>query len=407
MDFHPSAHASAMLARVSQFLNEHVQPFEAHYREQVEQQGIYPPPFLEALKQRARDEGLWNLFLTALPEGAPGTPMSTSDYALCAERMGRIAWSSEVFNCSPSDTSTMELLLHAGSHQQNALWLAPLLRGETRASFAMSEPDVSSSDPLNVSLPIRRDSNDYVITGRKWFVTGMRDPRNAFVTVVGITSPDAAPHERYSLVIVPTRSPGLTVVRDLPLMHQHWPHGCCEIAFDHVRVPIDHRLGQEGQGLALAQVLLGPARVHHGMRSIGQCELALDLMKERAVSRRVGGRLLAELGSIGEWIALSRIEIEQARLLALKTAWLIDHQGARAARREIAMLKVVVPRIQVAIAQRAIQVFGSAGLTQDFPLADIWNRGRTLQLADGPDEVHLNSIARQELKTLRPRTAAA
>lgn len=401
MDFAPSAAALDMLGRVTRFIEERNRPLDGRYQQEVGREGRYPPSFLEDLKQQARAESLWNLFLSELPPGTPGTPMTTLDYAPSAEAMGRLAWSPEVFNCSPSDTSTMELLLHAGNPRQKQLWLEPLLRGETRASFALSEPEVASSDPLNIRMPITRDGDEYVLEGRKWFVTGLTDPRNAFITVVGVTNPEAAPYERYSLVLVPTRADGVRVIRDLPLMHQHWPHGCCEVEFRNVRIPVENLLGTEGSGLNLAQVLLGPARVHHCMRSIGQCELALDLMKERALTRRASGKPLSEMGSISEWVALSRIEIEQARLLALKTAWLIDTQGVAAARREISLMKVAVPRIQVAIANRAIQVFGSAGLTQDFPLADIWNRGRTLQLADGPDEVHLQSIARMEFKAAK------
>ncbi|MDE2228283.1 MAG: acyl-CoA dehydrogenase family protein [Alphaproteobacteria bacterium] len=398
MDFEFSDKSKRIQAQLKAFIAEHVAPRNAEYQRLVAQ-GVFPPPFLDDLKAKARAQGLWNLFLPGLKPDEPGTQMSNLDYAPCAEIMGRMLWSAEVLNCNAPDTGNMELLHLAANPQQRKQWLQPLLEGKIRSAFAMTEPDVASSDATNIRTSIRRDGKQWVINGRKWFITNAADPRCKIFIVMGQTSPDRAEaHRRQSMVLVPAGTRGLTVVRNLPVMNHIHVQGHCEVAFDDVRVPVDHLLGEEGGGFALAQARLGPGRIHHCMRSIGACELAVELMIARARSRKTFGAALAEHGTVREWIALSRIEIEQARLLVLKAAWLIDQGGAKAARREIALIKVAVPRMQVAVANRAIQVFGAAGLTQDTPLADIWSWGRALQIVDGPDEVHIRAIARGEIK---------
>jgi acyl-CoA dehydrogenase len=404
MDFEFSEKSLRIQAALKSFTTDHIAPLDAEYTRLVEHEGIFPPPFLEELKAKARAQGLWNLFLPGLKPGEPGTQMSNLDYAPCAEIMGRIEWASEVFNCSAPDTGNMELLHLAATPMQKERWLKPLLEGRIRSSFAMTEPDVASSDATNIRTSIRREGNEWVINGRKWFITNANDPRTQIYIVMGQTSPDRAePHRRQSMILVPADAPGLTVVRNPPVMHHVHANGHCEVLFQDVRVPLENLLGEEGGGFALAQARLGPGRIHHCMRAIGAAELALDLMIERSLQRRTFGKMLHEHGTIAEWIALSRIEIEQARLLVFKTAWLIDKYGAKAARREVSLIKVVVPRIEVAIANRAMQVFGAKGLTQDTPLPDIWTHGRYLQIVDGPDEVHLRSIARAEVRAMEKR----
>lgn len=282
---------------------------------------------------------------------------------------------------------------------QRERWLMPLLNGDIRSCFAMTEPEVASSDATNIATRIERDGSDYVINGRKWFITGAADPRTKLCICLGVTDPSGEAHARHSMVLVPMDSPGLKVVRNLPIMHHVAPEGHCEMVFDNVRVPVDHLLGEEGKGFALAQARLGPGRIHHCMRSIGQCELALELMCKRARERQAFGSKLQDHGTVAEWIALSRMEIDQARLLVLRAAWLIDKEGNRAARNDVSMIKVVVPRLQTRVLDRAMQVFGAMGLTPDTPLAFLWTWGRALQFIDGPDEVHLRSVARREIKT--------
>jgi len=398
MDFEFSDKSKRIQGQVKAFIAEHVAPRDAEYQRLIEE-GVFPPPLIEDLKARARAQGLWNLFLPGLEPDEPGTQMANLDYAPCAETMGRMLWSAEVFNCNAPDTGNMELLHLAANAEQRKQWLQPLLEGKIRSAFAMTEPDVASSDATNIRTSIRRDGGDWVINGRKWFITNAADPRCKIFIVMGVTSPDRPEaHKRQSMVLVPAGTKGLTIVRNLPVMHELHPQGHCEVAFDNVRVPAANLLGEEGGGFALAQARLGPGRIHHCMRSIGACELAVERMIARARSRKTFGMALAEHGTVREWIALSRIEIEQARLLVLKAAWLMDRAGNKAARREVALIKVAVPRMQVAIASRAMQVFGAAGLTQDTPLADIWAWGRALQIVDGPDEVHLRAIARAEIK---------
>jgi acyl-CoA dehydrogenase len=405
MDFAFSEKSLRLQQAVKAFMEAEVAPRESEYQ-RLEAEGIYPPPFLDELKTRAQAQGLWNLFLPGLKPDEPGTRLSNLDYAPCAEIMGRIDWASEVFNCSAPDTGNMELLHLAGTPAQKERWLKPLLEGVIRSAFAMTEPDVASSDATNIRTQIRRDGNDWIISGRKWFITNAADPRTKLFIVMGQTSPEAPePHRRQSMVLVPADAKGLTVVRNPPVMHQVHPNGHCEVLFDAVRVPAENLLGEEGGGFALAQARLGPGRIHHCMRAIGAAERALELTIARSLERRTFGQMLHEHGTIREWIALSRIEIEQARLLVLKAAWLIDQHGTKAARREVSLIKVIVPRIEVAIANRAMQVFGARGLTQDTPLPDIWTHGRYLQIVDGPDEVHLRSIARAEVRAMEKRLA--
>ncbi len=404
MDFAFSEKSQRIQAALTSFIAARVAPRDAEYQRLVEEDGIFPPPFLEELKDEARRQGLWNLFLPGLKAEEPGTALSNLDYAPCAEIMGPIPWASEVFNCSAPDTGNMELLHLAATPAQKACWLMPLLEGRIRSSFAMTEPDVASSDATNIRTSIRRDGGDWVIDGRKWFITNAADPRTKLFIVMGQTSPDRPEkHRRQSMILVPADTKGITIVRNPPVMHQTHANGHCEVLFENVRVPLDNLLGEEGGGFALAQARLGPGRIHHCMRAIGAAELALELMVERSLNRRTFGQSLSEHGTIREWIALSRLEIEQARLLVFKTAWLIDNQGVKAARREVSLIKVIVPRIEVAIANRAMQVFGAKGLTQDTPLPDIWTHGRYLQIVDGPDEVHLRSIARAEIRAMEKK----
>ena len=398
MDFSYSSRVVDMRGRLQAFMEQHVVPAIPAWEREVAA-GVYPPSMIEPLKKEARAHGLWNLFLPGLAEDEPGTKLSNLDYAPLAEVMGRVFWASELFNCAAPDTGNMELLHMFASGEQRERWLLPLLNGEIRSCFAMTEPEVASSDATNISTRIIRDSGDYVISGRKWFITGAADPRCKLCICLGVTDPEGEPHERHSMVLVPMDSPGLTVLRNLSIMHHTAPEGHCELVFDKVRVPASNLLGEEGKGFALAQARLGPGRIHHCMRSIGQCELALELMCKRAREREAFGRKLQDHGTIAEWIALSRIEIDQARLLVLRAAWLIDKEGNRSARNDVSMIKVVVPRLQTRVLDRAMQVYGAMGLTPDTPLAFLWSWGRALQFIDGPDEVHLRGVARREIKS--------
>ena len=397
MDFSYSARVNDMRTRLLAFMDQHVIPAIPAWEREVAA-GIYPPSMIEGLKEEAKAHGLWNLFLPGLKTEEPGTRLTNIDYAPLAEVMGRVFWASEIFNCSAPDTGNMELLHLFASPEQRETWLQPLLNGDMRSCFAMTEPEVASSDATNITTRIERDGDHYVITGRKWFITGANDPRCKLCICLGVTDPDGEPHARHSMVLVPMDADGLRVVRNLPIMHHVAPEGHCELAFDQVRVPVSNLLGEEGKGFALAQARLGPGRIHHCMRSIGQCELALELMCQRAREREAFGKKLHDHGTVAEWIALSRIEIDQARLLVLKAAWLIDQEGNRAARNEVSMIKVVVPRLQTRVLDRAMQVYGAMGLTPDTPLAFLWSWGRALQFIDGPDEVHLRGVARREIK---------
>lgn len=397
MDFSYSTKTQALREQLTLFMDQHIVPRIGAWQQEVAA-GIYPVSFMEDLKALARAEGLWNLFLPALRDDEPGVGLSNIEYAPLAEIMGRVSWASEVFNCSAPDTGNMELLHMFATSEQRKQWLNPLLEGEIRSAFAMTEPDVGSSDASNIQTLIRREGDEYVINGRKWFITNAAHPNCKFMIVMGKTDPDGDAKRQQSMVIVPMDTPGVEMVRNIPVMNHIAPEGHCELLLRDVRVPVNCLLGAEGDGFMMAQARLGPGRVHHCMRSIGMAELALELMVERAQERKTFGRYLHQHGSVSEWIARSRMDIEQARLLVLKTAWMIDEVGARAARKEISMIKAVIPSMHTQVVDRAIQVFGGMGLTPDTPLADLWIGGRCLRFADGPDEVHLRSIARMELR---------
>lgn len=397
MDFGYTKKVEDLRIRVRNFMDQHILPRVHQYNEEVHA-GIFPVSFMEDLKALAKSEGLWNLFLPHLKDGEPGTGLSNIEYAPLAEIMGRISWASEVFNCNAPDTGNMELLHMFATPEQREQWLLPLLNGEIRSAFAMTEPDVASSDATNITTLIRRDGDDYVINGRKWFITNAAHPNCKIFILMGKTDPAAESHLQQSMILVPRDSVGIQIVRNINIMNHCSPEGHCEIVFRNVRVPASNLLGEEGSGFALAQARLGPGRIHHCMRSIGAAELALELMTERAQERRTFGKYLHQHGVVAEWIARSRIEIDQARLLVLKTAWMIDKVGVREARKEISMIKALVPSVHTAVCDRAMQTFGAMGLTPDTPLADHWTWGRALRYADGPDEVHLQSIARMEIK---------
>ncbi|MDH0959340.1 acyl-CoA dehydrogenase family protein [Pseudomonas chengduensis] len=408
MDFAFSPRVEALRRQLQDFMDAHVVPGHTQWLAEV-QAGCVPVSFMADLKALARSEGLWNLFLPGLRDDEPGTRLSNLEYAPLAEIMGRIPWASEVFNCSAPDTGNMELLHLFASPAQHQRWLQPLLAGEIRSAFAMSEPDVASSDAGNVQTLIHRDGEHYVLNGRKWFITNACHPQCRLLIVMGKTDPEASPHRQQSMVLVPFDTPGVQVLRNIPVLHHVSAEGHAEILLREVRVPCDHLLGQEGDGFMMAQARLGPGRVHHCMRAIGMAELALQLLLERCQERRTFGRYLAQYANIGDWIGESRLDIEQARLLVLKTAWMLDEVGARAARREIAMIKAQVPRMLSRVVDRAMQVFGAMGLSPDTPLADFYTQGRALRFADGPDEVHLRSLASWELEASaqqRGQTAA-
>ena len=399
MDFALSPRAEQWLPILQRFMADLVLPADADWHRYAAA-GHYPLDVIEPLKQQARALGLWNLFLPGLRASEPGTRFDNLDYAPLAEAMGRVPWASEVFNSNAPDTGNIELLHRFATPAQAERWLRPLLDGEIRSCFAMSEPDVASSDPTNIATRISRDGDQYVINGRKWFITGAAHPNCRVALVMGRS--DGAPadspgHARHTLLLVPMDSPGLSIVRNIPVMQHQAIDGHCELLFREVRVPMTNRLGDEGQAFALAQARLGPGRVHHAMRSIGQCELALELMSARALERRAFGRSLGEFANVQDGIALSRVEIDQARLLVLRAAWRLDTQGTAAARVDVAAIKLVTARLQTRVLDRAMQVFGAMGLTPDTPLARLWSWGRAMRLLDGPDEVHLRSIARAEL----------
>ena len=402
MEFDDSHENRQMQQTLRQFMHRHVLPAQGRWHDLADA-GTYPLEVIEPLKSMAREAGLWNLFLPGLREDEPGTRLDNLDYAPLAEIMGRIPWASEVFNCNAPDTGNMELLHLFASPMQRQRWLEPLLDGRIRSCFAMTEPDVASSDATNIRTTIRREGDHWVINGRKWFTTGAQHPHCAFAIVMGVSDDEASAdvHRRHSMVIVPMDTPGFSVVRNVPIMHHHAPEGHCEVLFKDVRVPLDHLLGEEGAGFALAQARLGPGRVHHCMRTIGQCELALEMLCERALERKAFGRALSDYANIQDWIALSRVEIDQARLLVLRAAWLMDRQGNAAARVDVSAIKLVAANLHTRVLDRAIQVFGAMGLTPDTPLSYLWTWGRAMHFLDGPDEVHLRVVARNELARAR------
>jgi acyl-CoA dehydrogenase len=395
MDLAISADAAALLERLSDFMDAHVYPAEAVYAAQREQAGPGDhtlPPVVEELKVEARRRGLWNLFLPAV------SGLSNLEYAYIAELTGRSPYlAPEALNCAAPDTGNMELLHMFGTAAQKRRWLEPLLDGTIRSGFAMTEPDVASSDARNIETSIVRDGDAWVIDGHKWWTTGAADPRCELLIVMGKTDPSARAYRQQSMVLVPRDTPGVEIVRALPLFGYHDQHGHCEIRFRGVRVPADNLLGGPGEGFAIAQARLGPGRIHHAMRCLGMAERALELLCRRAGERAAFGSKLAAKGVVQQQIAESRMEVEQARLLVLKTAWLFDEVGAQGARSEIAAIKVVAPRVAAAVLDRAIQVHGGAGVSDDLPLARMWATSRVLRISDGPDEVQMRSVARSEL----------
>jgi acyl-CoA dehydrogenase len=397
MDFEFSSRSLELQERLSDFIATQVVPAEPVYAEQVAASGDphFHPPVMEELKAEARRRELWNLFL---PHGSWGAGLSNLDYAPLCELMGRNLLTSEATNCAAPDTGNMEVLAQFGTPAQQEEWLLPLLNGEIRSCFAMTEPWVASSDATNIQSRIERDGDDYVIHAHKWWTTGAASDRCKVAILLGVSNPDADTYHRQSMILVPMDAPGVKVMRTLPVFGHDAGGGHGEVLFDGVRVPATNMLGEEGGGFAIAQARLGPGRIHHCMRAIGLAEKALELMCQRAWLRRPFGKPLAEQGLVQDRIAESRIEIEQARLLTLKAAWLMDTVGNKGARFEIAAIKVVAARVATTIIDRAIQLFGAAGVSDDWPLAAMYTHARTLHLVDGPDEVHKQQIARRELR---------
>ena len=400
MDFAYSESTGALQVQLRRFMDEHVLPANAEWV-RIAESGVFPLDIVEDLKTKAKAQGLWNLFLPGLHADEPGTRLSNLEYAPLAEIMGRVPWSSEVFNCNAPDTGNTELLHLFATPEQRSAWLVPLLHGTIRSCFGMTEPDVASSDASNISTSIRREGDEYVINGRKWFTTGAIHPNCKICIVMGVTNPDGDAHSRHSMLLVPMDTPGFSIVRNVPIMHHHAPEGHCEVLLRNVRVPVSNLLGEEGKGFLLAQARLGPGRVHHCMRTIGMCELALELLCERALSRTAFGKHLSDFANIQDWIARSRVEIDQARLLVLRAAWRMDTQGNAAARVDVSAIKLVAADLQTRVVDRAIQVFGAMGLTPDTPLSYLWTWGRAMHFLDGPDEVHLRVVARNELGNAR------
>ncbi len=397
MSFEPSARVKDLQTRLLAFMDRHIYPNERLWVQQVNTGDRWKTiPLVEDLKAKAQAEGLWNLFL---PESGHGPGLTNLEYAPLCEIMGRVAWAPEVFNCNAPDTGNMEVLARYGSPSQQREWLTPLLEGRMRSCFAMTEPAVASSDATNIEASIVRDGESYVINGRKWWSTGAGDPRCRIAIFMGKTDPSAAKHKQQSMILVPFDTPGVKVERMLSVFgYDEAPHGHAEVSYTNVRVPVSNILLGEGRGFEIAQGRLGPGRIHHCMRLIGQAERALEFMCRRVKQRVAFGSAIAEKGTIRAAIADSRMEIEQARLLVLKAAHMMDVAGNKSARAEIAMIKVVVPNMALRVIDRAIQAHGGAGVCEDFPLASSWALTRTLRLADGPDEVHREAVAKLELK---------
>jgi acyl-CoA dehydrogenase len=400
MDFGYSPRTQELRERVDAFMREHVFPAEGRWWAELEANTLAgkrwtPLQVIEQLKPKAREAGLWNLFL---PESQLGAGLSNQEYAPLAELMGRVPWASEVFNCSAPDTGNMEVLVRYGTPAQQQQWLVPLLAGEIRSGFAMTEPAVASSDATNIEARIERQGDHYVVNGRKWWTSGAGDPRCKILIFMGKTDPSAPRHSQQSMILVPMDAPGIEIVRALSVMgYDDAPHGHMEVNFSNVRVPAENMLLGEGRGFEIAQGRLGPGRIHHCMRLIGLAERSLQLMCQRASSRTAFGKTVAQQTVTQERIAEARCMIEQARLLTLKAAWMMDVAGNKAAKAEIAMIKVVAPNMACQVIDWAMQVHGGAGMSQDFPLAYFYTQARTLRFADGPDEVHRNAIAKMEL----------
>ena len=411
MDFDYSDTTKDLQRRLQAFMDTHVYPAEAALQAELAANTAAgkrwtPLQTIERLKPLAREAGLWNLFLpvdSAQAAGFTGAGLSNQEYAPLAEIMGRVLWSSEVFNCSAPDTGNMETIARFGSADAKQRWLKPLLAGEIRSAFAMTEPEVASSDATNIATRIARDGDHYVINGRKWWISGAGDPRCAIYILMGKTDPNAARHSQQSMVLVPANTPGITVLRPLHVLgYDDAPHGHMEIVFENVRVPVDDILLGEGRGFEIAQARLGPGRIHHCMRLIGLAERALELMCRRASSRTAFGKLVSAQGVTQERIADARCKIDMARLLTLKAAWMMDTAGNKSARNEIAMIKVVAPTMACDVIDWAMQVHGGGGMCDDFPLAYSYASARTLRFADGPDEVHRNAVAKAELGKYAP-----
>ncbi|GGI95683.1 acyl-CoA dehydrogenase [Halopseudomonas pertucinogena] len=402
MDFGYSPKVQQLRERVDAFMQEHVFPAERIFHQQVNEGDRWQPTaIVEELKDKARAAGLWNLFL---PESELGAGLTNLEYAPLAELMGRSGLASEAFNCSAPDTGNMEVLVRYGTEEHKKQWLEPLLRGEIRSCFGMTEPGVASSDATNMQANARREGDEWVINGRKWWTSGACDPRCKVMIFMGLTNPDAPRHQQHSMILVPMDAPGLKVIRPLPVFgYDDAPHGHAEVVLENVRVPYSNVLLGEGRGFEIAQGRLGPGRIHHCMRSIGAAERALELMCRRSVEREAFGRRLAQLGGNIDLIAESRIEINQARLLTLNAAYMMDTVGNKVARSEIAQIKVVAPNVALRVIDRAIQMHGGAGVSEDTPLAHMYAMQRTLRLADGPDEVHRASIGKIELGKYMPR----
>jgi len=397
MDFEFSPRSVELQKQLADFIETHVAPAEPVYRQQVEESGNphFHPPVMEELKAAARQQGLWNLFL---PNPKWGAGLTNLDYAPLCELMGRNLLTAEATNCAAPDTGNMEILVEFGTPEQQDQWLVPLLNGEIRSCFAMTEPWVASSDATNIQSRIERDGDEYVVNAHKWWTSGAASDRCKVAILLGVSNPDADPYHRQSMILVPMDAPGVRVVRTLPVFGHDAGGGHCETLYENVRLPVSNLLGEEGSGFAIAQARLGPGRIHHCMRAIGLAEKALELMCQRAWLRRPFGKPLAEQGVVQDRIAESRIEIEQVRLLVLKAAWLMDTVGNKGARFEIAAIKVVAARVATNVIDRAIQLFGGAGVSDDWPLASMYTHARTLHLVDGPDEVHKQQIARRELR---------
>jgi len=400
MDFNYSPRTQELQGKLLRFMDEHIYPAEAAYAAELVAntkagKRWTPLQVIEKLKPKARAQNLWNLFL---PESEYGYGLTNQEYAPLAEIMGRVPWCSEVFNCSAPDTGNMETIVRYGSAAHKKRWLEPLLAGEIRSAFAMTEPAVASSDATNIAARIERDGNDYVINGRKWWTSGAGDPRCRIYIFMGKTDPGAPRHSQQSMVLVPSDTPGIKVLRPLQVFgYDDAPHGHMEVLFENVRVPVSNILLGEGRGFEIAQGRLGPGRIHHCMRLIGLAERSLELMCRRALSRVAFGRTIAEQGVTRERIAEARCMIEQARLLTLKAAWMMDVAGNKTAKAEIAMIKVVAPNMACQVIDWAMQAHGGGGVSEDFPLAGFYSSARTLRFADGPDEVHRNAIAKMEL----------